>query len=86
MRVAQLVAYLESNQPQTRDNGSHSKMVAGVEAMKGSRVEVDLAHDGNPGSVAGAEATDQNSAVGRLCRKEKERPEKWDHKDQRSRT
>ena len=50
--------------------------------MKGSGGEVDLAHFGDPGSVTGAEATDQNSAVGRLCRKEKERPEKWDHKDQ----
>ena len=53
--------------------------------MKGSGGEVDLAHFGDPGSVTGAEATDQNSAVGRLCRKEKEQPEKLDHKDQRSR-
>ena len=58
MQVAQMVAYLGSNKPQARYNGSHSEAVAGVAATKGSGGEVDLALVCNPRSVAGAEATD----------------------------
>ena len=59
--VPHMVAYLGSNTPQTRENFSHSEVVPGVEATKGSKGEVDHALVSNPGSVAEAEATDQNN-------------------------
>ena len=68
-RVAQVVSYLGSNEPQTKDNGRHSDTVAEVEATKGSKREVDPALIGGPGSVAGAKATVQNS--GAVVQKEK---------------
>ena len=59
--VPHMAAYLGSNTPQTRENFSHSEVVPGVEATKGSKGEVDHALVSNPGSVAKAEATDQNN-------------------------
>ena len=50
------------DKPQARENGTHSETVAGVEAAKTSFGEkVDTALVGEPGSVTGAEATDQDS-------------------------
>ena len=69
---------------QSSDNGSYSEAVAGVQATKGPRGEVDPALVGNPGNVAGAEP--ETRTVRPPCRKEKERAEKLEHKDQRSRT
>ena len=81
--VPHIVAYLGSNAPQTRENVSHSEAVAGVEAKKGSKQEVDHALVSNPGRVAGAEATDQNNGLALL--KGKRVAREMGHKDQRYR-